>query len=368
MKAVTLRDTLSAALGLVERASGSGAQLPALRNVLLETEGDQLVLTATNLELAVRATVAAKVVDHGKVSVPTALLGSLVGALTDERVTLEAQGSGLGITTDHYNGTLAGAPVDDFPSIPTRGADALQISIPGALFREALSRVSFAAQGAADFSPELAAVLVTTEAGMLRFVATDSFRLAEASVDGAVLPEKSVRALIPAKVASELSRVIHDDEDVACYFETHQATFETPRWQVTTRLISAQFPDYEQIIPPSFIAEFTVNREALAAALKLASVFAAKGSEITIEPSGEGENASLTISAGSDAVGSHSTSVEAHVTSSFPAVTFNWRQLSDGLRAISAERVTMGINVDKPALLRGSGEGTYRYVLAPLVS
>lgn len=368
MKVVTLRDTLGAALGLVERASGSGAQLPALRNVLLETEGDQLVLTATNLELAIRATVPAKVVEHGKLSVPTGLFSSLVSALTGERVTLEAQGSGLGITTDHYSGTLAGAPIEDFPSIPTRGAEAVLVSVPGALLREALARVSFAAQGAADFSPELAAVLMTTEAGSLRFVATDSFRLAEASVDGATLPETAVRALVPAKVASELARVVRDDEDVACYVETHQASFETGRVQLTTRLISAQFPDYEQIVPKEFAVEVAVDRDALSAALRLASVFAAKGSEVRLSPSGEGEGAELLISAGSDAVGEHTASVPAHVSGPFEPVTFNWRQLTDGLKALSVERVILGINPDKPALLRGAGDGSYRYVLAPLVS
>lgn len=368
MKAVTLRDTLAAALGLVERASGSGAQLPALRNVLLETEGDLLVLTATNLELAVRATVPAKIVDHGKVAVPSALFSSLVSALTGERVTLKAEGSGLAITTDHYTGTLAGSPIEDFPSIPTRSSDAAVITVPGALLREALGRVSFAAQGAADFSPELASVLFATEGGVLKLVATDSFRLAEATVDGAVLPENAVRALVPAKVASELSRVLRDDEDVTCYFETHQASFETPRWQVTTRLIAASFPDYEQIIPKDFVTEVTVDRDQLLAALKLASVFAAKGSEVRLAPNGEGKDAELAISAGSDAVGEHTASVSAQISSPFQSVTFNWRQLAEGLRAIPTERVTLGINPDKPGLLRGSGEGTYRYVLAPLVS
>lgn len=368
MKAVTLRDTLSAALGLVERASGSGAQLPALRNVLVETEGDLLVLTATNLELAVRATVPAKITDHGKVSVPSALFASLVSALTGERVTLKAEGSGLAITTDHYTGTLAGAPIEDFPSIPTRGPEAPVITVPGALLREALGRVSFAAQGAADFSPELASVLVTTEGGVLKLVATDSFRLAEATVDGAVLPETAVRALVPAKVASELSRVLRDDEDVNCYFETHQASFETARWQVTTRLIAASFPDYEQIVPKDFVTEVTVDRDQLQAALKLASVFAAKGSEVRLAPNGQGDNAELTISAGSDAVGEHTASVTAQISKPFESVTFNWRQLAEGLRAIPTERVTLGINPDKPALLKGAGEGTYRYVLAPLVS
>lgn len=368
MKVITLRDTLSAALGLVERASGSGAQLPALRNVLLETEGDLLVLTATNLELAVRATVPSKIVDHGKVAVPTALFSSLVSALTGERVSLKAEGSGLAISTDHYEGTLAGAPVDDFPSIPTRGPEAKLVTVPGALLREALGRVSFAAQGAADFSPELASVLVTTEAGVLRLVATDSFRLAEATVDGAVLPEEPVRALVPARVASELARVLRDDEDVACYFETHQATFETQRWQVTTRLVAANFPDYEQIIPKDFVTEVTMDRDALTAALKLASVFAAKGSEIVLTPQGEGESTQLAISAGSDAVGEHTASIEANISAPFQAVTFNWRQLADGLRVIPTDRVTLGINPDRPALLRGAGESSYRYVIAPLVS
>lgn len=364
MKAVTLRDTLSAALALVERASGSGAQLPALKNVLVETEGDQLVLTATNLELAVRATVPAKIADHGKVAVPSALFASLVSALTGDRVTLSSEGSGLAIATDHYNGTLAGASIEDFPGIPTRSPDAAGISVPGALLREALSRVSFAAQGAADFSPELASVLVTTESGVLKLVATDSFRLAEASVDGAVLPDSPVRALVPAKVASELSRVLRDDEDVTCYFEEHQASFETSRWQLTTRLISASFPDYEQIIPGDFQAEVTLGRDELQAALKLASVFAAKGSEVRLAPDGS----QLAISAGSDAVGEHTATVAADISTPFQSVTFNWRQLSDGLRAIPTERVVLGINPDKPALLRGTGDATYRYVLAPLVS
>lgn len=364
MKAVTLRDTLSAALSLVERAGGSGAQLPALKNVLIETEGDQLVLTATNLELAVRATVPAKIADYGKVAVPITLFSQLVGALTGERVTLHAEGSGLGIATDQYKGTLAGAPVDDFPSIPTRGADALTLTVSGALLREGLGRVVFAAQGAADFSPELASVLFTTEDGVLKLVATDSFRLAETTVDDAVLPESTLRVLVPSKVASELSRVLRDDEEVTCYFEDHQATFETTRWQLTTRLISAQFPDYEQIIPKEFVAEVSLDRDAFQAALKLASVFAAKGSEVRIASDGDG----IAISAGSDAVGEHTASVPAQLSGPFQSVTFNWRQLVDGLKALTSERVTLGVNPDKPALLRGSGENGYRYVLAPLVS
>lgn len=368
MKVVTLRDTLSAALSLVERASGSGAQLPALRNVLIETEGDQLVLTATNLELAVRATVPAKVSGHGKLAVPSALLAQLVAALTGERVTLQADGAGLAITTDHYHGTLAGAPIEDFPSIPTRGAEVSAVTVPGALLREALGRVAFAAQGAADYSPELASVLFSTEGGVLRLVATDSFRLAEAAVDGAVLPEDAVRALVPAKVASELSRVLRDDEDVSCYFEAHQASFETQRWQVVTRLIAANFPDYEQIVPKGFVAELTLDREAFLAALKLASVFAAKGSEVRLAPEGQGDRAELSLSAGSDAVGEHTATVPAAISGPFAPVTFNWRQLADGLRAVPTERITFGVNPDKPALLRGAGEGTYRYVLAPLVS
>lgn len=367
MKVITLKDTLSTALHLVERASGSGAQLPALRNVLIETEGDQLILTATNLELAVRASVPAKIVDHGKVSVPSTLLLQLVTALTSERLSLTSEGSGLALSTDNYAGTLAGASIDDFPSIPVRGADAITVSIPGAVLRESLGRVSFAAQGVADFSPELSSVFFSSRAGVLYLVATDSFRLAEVAVDGAVLPDEPLQALVPAKVAFELSKVLRDDEDVLCYFEAHQATFETTRWQVTTRLVSAQFPDYEQIIPQEFMSDITIDRDALQAALKLASVFAAKGSEVRLAPEGDGDAMKLALSAGSDAVGEHTASVAAQISAPFSPVTFNWRQLADGLKAIPTERVTFGINPDRPALLRGTGDSTYRYVVAPLV-
>ena len=365
MKVTILKEHLTSIIGLVERAAGSGSQLPILNNILIETEDAQLVFTATNLEFAVQATIEASVEEHGKVAVPAVLFSQLIQALRDERITLSSEELGLEISSDRYSGTLAGVALDDFPSIPQRGDDVSIVTLPGSLLRETLSRVVFAAQGTSDFSPELSSVLFLGTNDSLKLVATDSFRLAESTLPQTSLEGDDIRALVPVKVASDLSRFLRDDDEVECIFEEHQAMFVTKRLQLTTRLLAVQFPDYEQIIPNEFESKITMDKQELLAALKLASIFADKGSEVHLTV----QEKSVVLSASRDAVGKHTITVSAQLSEPFnEVITVNWRQFFDGLKALSTESVILGLSADKPTLMWGAGDHSYRYLTAQLVS
>lgn len=42
--------------------------------------------------------------------------------------------------------------------------------------------------------------------------------------------------------------------------------------------------------------------------------------------------------------------------------------MSDGLKAIKTESVFFGINEEKPGLMKGVNDATYRYLIAPLLA
>jgi DNA polymerase-3 subunit beta len=60
MKLSVTQENLSRALSTVSRVASSRSSLPILSNVLLKTEGNRLIVVATNLDIAVSETIGAK--------------------------------------------------------------------------------------------------------------------------------------------------------------------------------------------------------------------------------------------------------------------------------------------------------------------
>jgi DNA polymerase-3 subunit beta len=368
MKVVVLKEELLSSLGLVERGSGGSAHLPILKNVLIEAKEKHIRLAATNLEIAVEARFSGKVTEAGSVTVPLGVFVSLVQALSDDRVTLEATDTTLHITTDQYEGHLSGSSVEEFPIIPQRAADAMGTAFPGDILRETLAQVSFAAQ-ASDISPELSTVFVDFSIEAMRFVATDSFRLAERTLDAnrfETAVKKPFFILLPLRTASEIVRITRDGETVTMYVEEHQVSFETDRWTCVSRLVDATFPDYQQIIPQNFVAELTLDRQELLGAVKISSVMSNKNNEVAFSLSPDHKQ--LLITSTSETLGTNTARLPIEIKGSFERAVFNWRQLSEGLKAIKTSSVFFGINEEKPALLRGVNDTTYRYLIAPLLA
>jgi DNA polymerase-3 subunit beta len=368
MNAVVLKEELLSALGLVERGSGGSAHLPILKNVLIEAKDKQIRLAATNLEIAIEARFSGKVTEPGSVTVPLNVLVSLIQAFTDDRVTLEAADTTLHIATEQYEGHLSGSSVEEFPIIPSRAKDARAITFPGEVLRDALAQVVFAAQ-ASDISPELATVFVDFSIDQLRFVSTDSFRLAERTLDKNRFEssiDKPFSFLLPLRTAQEIIRIARDGEAVTMYVEEHQVSFETDRFACVSRLVDATFPDYQQIIPNAFVAELTVGRQELIDAVKVSSILSNKNNEVAFSLSPDHKQ--LLITSMNEVLGTNTARLPIEIKGSFDRAIFNWRQVSDGLKALKTASVFLGVNEEKPALLRGVNDTTYRYLIAPLLT
>ena len=144
MKIECMREELSLALSKAEKITSKNPTLPVLSCVYLEGKGQNLIISATNLDSAIEIEVPAKVLVPGEVTVPGNVLFSFVNSVKDKNITLETKEGNLVITTPHHTTTIKSLPHDEFPTIPKiKNKESLTTSAK--LFLKGLKSVWYAA-------------------------------------------------------------------------------------------------------------------------------------------------------------------------------------------------------------------------------
>src|SRR5918995_6740629 len=88
MKLTVSRDELAQKLGIVSRAVSTRSAVQVLQGVLLRAEGGRLHLSATDMELSLRASLEAEIAEEGAAVVPGRLLGDISRLLPGGEVSL----------------------------------------------------------------------------------------------------------------------------------------------------------------------------------------------------------------------------------------------------------------------------------------
>src|SRR5690242_10105049 len=102
MELSVTQENLSKALSNVGRVASSKAGLPILSNILLRTDGNRLLVAATNLEIASTQYVGAKVVTPGAITIPARLVTDFVSSLPKGTVELKVQDNHLTLSSAGY--------------------------------------------------------------------------------------------------------------------------------------------------------------------------------------------------------------------------------------------------------------------------
>src|SRR5579871_2280206 len=130
---------LNLSQGVVEKKT----TIPILSNVLVEADGDRIQLTATDLELGIRCSCAAKVKKSGAGTIPARRLLDYVRLLPDSDVQVKiADNHWANLTCGRSKTRIAGMSRESFPELPTM-PDAIS-EIPVGQLASMISRTSFA--------------------------------------------------------------------------------------------------------------------------------------------------------------------------------------------------------------------------------
>ena len=216
-----------------------------------------------------------------------------------------------------------------------------------------------------DSRPILTGVLMAAEAGGLRLVATDSYRLAVRDLEGVGILGEGEKVLVPSRALNELQRLLGSaTTEVSLRLGAHDATFSTGPVTLVTRLIEGEFPNYRQLIPSAYPNRLVVGREALGDAVRRVKLLARDATtpvRLALRPDG----VELTVI--TTDWGTATEDVDAKYEGAEMTVAFNPTYLVDGIEAMTSDEVTLDtLDPLKPATLRPVDAGDYLYLLMPV--
>lgn len=364
MKLSCSQEKFNKGLSAVKKIISNSRTLPILNNILLATDNGRLKLVSTDLEIGITTWIGAKIEQNGSITVPSNLIADFISNNTDEKINLELKEQTIELSSPHYQAHIKGMEASEFPLIPELKNNKL-LNIPVKDFLEAIKKTIFAC--ATDESrPILGGVFLKTKNKELKLVTTDSFRLAEATLDLEKPASDNISAIIPARTMLELARILPAaGETVDIYLGENQILFIMGETQLISRLIEGNFPDYQQIIPQDCQNNYHVPVMELTNAIRMASLFA-KDNANNIKLNFNKEN--LTVSAISPQLGDNVSTVK--LTSSKGEeleVAFNAKFILDILNVMETEEIRLA-NSGKlqPSLISLIGDKRFLYIIMPL--
>lgn len=366
MEITVTQENLTKALAAVSRVASIKTQLPILGNILFRTDGNRLLIAATNLEIAITQYIGAKVIKPGSITVPARLISDFISNLPKESVELKVINDNLHIKSGTYFSIINGFIADDFPELPTINEESsIQYSIKVDDFKQAVSQTIITA-GNDSTRPVLTGVYWHSYKGQLYLAATDGYRLSERLL---VETKSDVSAIIPTQTLQEVLRNINEESDeIDILFDETQVRFRINDTEIISRLIDGKFPDYRQLIPTSSTTTVILNKNDFIRITKIAGLFAREsGGSVTV--TADKEKSSLLVHSIASQLGENTSEADA-VINEDGQITLNSRYLNEALSVIDGEKVEFSFSGKiAPCILKSSDKNTnYYHIIMPLKS
>jgi len=357
---------LTATQGVVERKT----TIPILSNFLFEAADDRLTITATDLDLSLRTSCAAKVKKEGACTIPARKLYDYVKLLPDGDISIKLlENHWVNIRSGRSNTKMVGMARANFPGLPVFPS-AGSVKIPAQTLRSMIGRTIFAISNE-ESRYTLNGGLMVLKPESITMVATDGHRLAHIEKTGETFDvQGEQKTLIPKKAMSELFSLLQNSDVEQIEFAKDDSTlfFRIGERLLTSRQLTGQFPNFEAVLPRETPKSVVVHGADLSTAIQRVAQFADERSRAIRMKLDKNE---LKISSSSTEAGESEDSIEIVYAADAMTIGFNSEYLIDFLKASSGGEVRLEFkDAQSAGQMRpddGSDDGfKYRYVVMPM--
>jgi DNA polymerase-3 subunit beta len=361
VKIICKQDELARYLQIVVRAIASKSTLPILTGIYLEIKNDCLRCVATDLEISIEVKVPnIQIIESGAVVLPGKTFVEIVRHLPPSPVEIgtNEDSSLITIASQYSSYQLPVFPIDEYPSVPEI-IEGKSMALSGEALKEAIRQTIYATL-AEDPRPFLSSILWEISPNRLRLVATDVNRLAirDLSIQG----DAEGIALVPVRSLREIANIfgMNSEEKLRVVLTEKMLFIEGAGVTFSTRLIEAQFPRYEQVIPKEFQGMVELDRDRFISALERTALVSSS-IKLTIQVD------KILITAKEPDRGKSYEELSAEVDGDSLDIGFNVRFLLDFLKSLDAGRIVFKyLQEQKPVLLIGKDQENYKYIVMPL--
>ncbi|MBS3740714.1 MAG: DNA polymerase III subunit beta [Candidatus Cloacimonetes bacterium] len=250
--------------------------LQILTNILFEIDKNEniLKLASTDLEVSAVTDVTCNVEEEGNIAVPAKKITEIIRSLPDNEIFFETKDKSLHVKCEHINFDLIYTGTDDFPEMPERDWDD-SFQIDANLFSDMVEKTSFAVSEQVG-RPAFSGVLWEIDSDTQIMVATDGKRLGKFKTDLSLNVEKN-KMIIPIKGLNLVRRIIGDNgEKLDILPEENVISFKYDSYKIFSRLIEANYPDYDAVIPYDNSKFVKMNPQDLKKAVQRISLLASE--------------------------------------------------------------------------------------------
>jgi DNA polymerase III subunit beta len=370
MKVVLTRAELLKGILTVQSAVATKNTMPILANVLLEAREKKLEFVATDLDMGIRCSVSAEIVEKGSITINAKKLSDIVRELPEASVDLEIdENHKMILVCQKSNFKIHGLPKDDFPILPEVKRDKL-FKIKSAVLQEMIRKTLFAVS-TDETRYVLNGVLFQVEGEKLKMVATDGHRLSFIQKKIENKSNNQCNVIIPTKALNELSKVITDvakgkEEDgvVEIASTENQIKFIIEGVEIVSRLIEGQFPNYEQVIPKDSDKKIEASTANLAAATRRVSILTSEKSNSIHY---QAKDSKLIITAKTPDMGEAREEMDLNYKGEEILIAYNAKYMLDVLKNVGTETISLELSQPlSPGVIRPKGDPDYLCVIMPM--
>jgi len=366
MKFVIHRNPLLEALSKAQSVVEKKNTVPILANILFSVDGDNLSLSATDLEVGLKMVLPVQKAQSGKVTISSKALLDIVKELpqADIEVT-KKENDWVEIVCGKSKFKVVSLAATEYPALPAFEEKKYFDAKIDAL-KEMVDRTSFAVSTDATRYLMNGVYFEPLEKNIMRMTATDGHRLA--FMDGEVfstMPEFKRGLIIPRKGLMELRKFLDEGtSSIGLAFERGYIFAHLNGGYLFIRLIEGEYPDYRQVIPKSTDRVAKIDKEIFYSALKRVSLLAhekSKGVKFSIQPE------MLTVYSSNPDLGEAKEEIDVDYSGDAISIGFNAKYLLECLAVTPVSRLELHFKDHlSPGILKGEGQPNHTYVIMPM--
>lgn len=280
------RDKLSNAVSHVSKAVSSRTTIPILTGIKMKADEEGLTLTASDSDVSIEVLIPKEeagewgvtVHQPGSIVLTSRIFSEIVRKLPNSEIHIQVDDR---LVTQIRSGqaefTINGMDAAEFPQLPQLEEDKV-FSVPSDLLKSMIRQTVFAVS-TSEMRPILTGLMWSLDGGQLKFVSTDSHRLASRTAAVECADELSfTNVVVPGKSCNELVKILDEDQNpVDIVVSDNQILVKSKHILFYSRLLEGTYPDTARIIPQSSKTEITVSTKEFLQSIERASLLSREG-------------------------------------------------------------------------------------------
>jgi DNA polymerase-3 subunit beta len=356
----SLLKPLSAVASIVEKRH----TLPILSNLLVEVKKNQMLLTATDLEMQISLAIEHAATESFSTTIAAKKLLDICRSLPDDsEINMTTNENRILLKAGKSRFNLQTLPSEDYPVLSKSSGENTIIRLGQLEFKTLLKKVEFA-MAQQDIRYYLNGLLLEVSGDQLKLVGTDGHRLSYTSTTLGNEYEKQ-EIILPRKTVIELIKLLDDsDEEIEINLSKSQINFSFGPIKLISKVIDGKFPDYNRVIPTGHHNTFTIDRMGVLLAMQRASILSNekyRGIRMVIN-----RNSLKLISTNSDQEEAEE-DIEILYAGDVLDIGFNVTYLIEVLNNASEENITFAFSdASSSCLITLPNNQEYKYVVMPM--